>query len=142
MREGKLSISRGTELATGPAEPRLTLVTTPSSERPAEGQISPSRIDERLTALERLAALRSHNLLTDEEYAAEKALVRGVSPGEPLAGGRQGPALSIANPSLVGRIFSWKFIPIGLVAGLALSFGAQPRETIRFFDQALLFFGA
>ena len=36
----------------------------------------------------------------------------------------------------------WKFLPVGLAAGLALSAAAQPNETIRFFDEALRLFGA
>jgi hypothetical protein len=33
-------------------------------------------------------------------------------------------------------------VPVGIAAGLALSFVSQKQETLRFFDEALRLFGA
>jgi hypothetical protein len=142
MREGRLSISRGSEIGRERSGPRLTLVPDPPPQLPVEEEASARTVDDRLTALERLAALRARNLLTEEEFAAEKALVRGVPPETAAERGSSAQDRQASSPSLLGRMFSWKFIPIGLVAGLALSFGAQPRQTMRVFDQFLLLLGA
>ncbi len=153
MRTGKLNISRGFQVAVqGPEQPKLSLVeanqeltTPPQVESPADHQT----ITDRLEILERLARLRSMDLLSAEEFAAEKAFILAhqgqerplvaMSETHPVSSARAKP---MAGPTLAGRLFSWKFVPIGLVAGFALSFGAQPQETVRFFDQALSLFGA
>jgi hypothetical protein len=46
------------------------------------------------------------------------------------------------RPSLLGRLFDWRLLPLGLVAGLGFSFATQKQETIRFFDEALRLLGA
>ena len=139
MRTGKLNISRGSQFAEGRAEePKLTLVPpTESSETDGEAD-GHQAILERLDALERLARLRSLEMLSADEFAAGKRLLLAHSAEQ----GSAVPGENAVGPSLVARMFSWKFLPIGLVAGLALSFGAQPQETVRFFDQALRMFGA
>jgi hypothetical protein len=48
--------------------------------RPARGQASPQTT--RIEQLERLAALHERGALTDEEFAAEKAALRGSGDGE------------------------------------------------------------
>ena len=164
MRTGKLSISRGSQLPEAAArEPRLTLV--PKAEvapaapaapaAPVEHPVQPlpssdyRLMHDRLTALERLARLHSQDLLSAEEFAAEKAMILSLPADELVL--RQAlpepsapPALPEAErgPSLLGRMLSWRLVPIGLVAGLGLSFGAQPQETMRFFDHALSLIGA
>ena len=139
MRTGKLNISRGSQIAQGRTEePKLTLVPPTETVQSAGEPDGHQAILDRLDALERLARLRSLDLLSADEFAAGKKLLLANSAEE----GSAVPSDDAVGPSLVARMFSWKFLPIGLVAGLALSFGAQPQETIRFFDQALRMFGA
>jgi hypothetical protein len=143
MRTGKLSISRGRG-PTGSAGlgPRLSIVTrSPEAEAPilsTHYQV----VHDRLSALERLARLHDQGALTDEEFAAEKAAILGPAPdelvlNEPLLAPEPPRA-----PTLFGRLFGWKVIPVGIVAGLALSYASQPRETLRFFDEVVRLFGA
>ncbi|WP_114954901.1 SHOCT domain-containing protein [Sphingosinicella terrae] len=115
-------------------------------------------VHDRLTAIERLARLRDLGALSAEEFEAEKSIVLGLPADElvlhealaPVAGD---PALAAARtagapapaphrPSLLGRLLGWHLVPIGVVAGLAVLFVAQPRETWRFFDEALRLLGA
>ncbi|MGZ8997906.1 MAG: hypothetical protein ACXW2T_03520 [Allosphingosinicella sp.] len=150
MRTGKLTISRGSKLAEKPTDlPALSLVPRPEYEtNEAASQSDNKWLRDRLEMVERLARLHSLGLLTAPEFDAEKALVLGRSASEtgtfepstcsPAAKQRE----AVTGTSLLGTLFSWKFLPIGLVAGLALSFGAQPEETMRFFDQALRLAGA
>jgi hypothetical protein len=152
MPKGKLSISRGHELDDSiQSGPRLKLV--PKSEpasapAPFKAELPPpipaadyGLVHDRLTALERLARLKAEGALTPKEFAAEKSLVLNL-PADELVLTELAPAMPRHSPSLASRMLSWKFLPVGLVAGLALSFGAQPRETMRFFDEALRLFGA
>src|SRR5690349_10142312 len=142
MRTGKIQISRGSQFAKiEKNEPRLTLVpSAPNHPSEAAEVENPQAellrsIGDRVNLLERLARLRAEGLLSPEEFAAEKAFLIGAPvdsehyPAVAELPGRPG-------SSLVGRLFSWKFLPLGLVAGLALSFGAQPQETLRVFDQS------
>jgi hypothetical protein len=137
MRTGKLNISRGSEIGSARAsEPRLALVEpAPAAASRTDDEEGHHAVLERLDALERFARLRSLDLLTADEFDAEKANLL-------IHSGAKTPSGAPVNPSLAGRMFSWAFLPIGLVAGLALSFGAQPEQTVRFFDQALRLFGA
>ena len=157
---GKLSISRGHQLGGAVApSPRLALVPRPVPQAPAAlapqpvasvAPIPPASFEyqvvhDRLTALERLARLHKQGALSAEEFAAEKALILGLPADELLLSEPIPPGevrLAPRGPSLLGRLFSWKFLPVGLAAGVALSFASQPRETIRFFDEALRLFGA
>lgn len=154
MQSKSHNISRGSERAerrTG--EPKLSLVSrtklAEAEPRPAPVQVLPDerRLTARLDALERLARLRSQDLLTAEEYASEKALLLGhweedqaIPHLRTMAAAAPGDIEQ--GSSLVGQMFSWKFLPIGAVAGIALSFGIQPQETMRYFDQALRLVGA
>ena len=108
-------------------------------------------IDRRLTALERLTRLAAQGALSAEEFAQEKALVLGRFTARPAP---QGPVSFVPaaprperqprprGPSLLGRLFGgWHMIPVGLLAGLALSFATQPQATIDVFDEALRLFG-
>ena len=152
MAIGKLNISRGHQLAREPApQPHLALV--PQDGEPAAAQ-EPAQVapavraghllaQEHLALLERLVSLAAQGALTEAEFAAEKALILGVgaesavvlSDTRSLAAR---PASSRARgPSLLARMFSWKFLPVGAVVGLALSFALQPDETMRLFDQAV-----
>lgn len=153
MRTGRLSISRGHELhEAGPvAAPRLAIVPAadpPEAAVPIEPPPAPSSVDyhlvhDRLTALERLTRLLELGALSAEEFAAEKAVVLAL-PAEELVlrDITPAPVRPPRGPSLLGRMFTWKFLPVGLVCGLGLSFYAQPDETIRLFDQTLRLLGA
>jgi len=161
MRTGKLSISRGYQFGEDAAPvPRLVLVPRSADAPPPKPARVPAappapvseeyRIaHDRLTALERLARLVKQGALSAEEFAAEKARILGQpsdelvlrdrAPTEPIAAGRPVPQ---PGPSLLGRVLNWKFLPVGLAAGLGLSFASQPQETMRFFDEALRLLGA
>ena len=143
---GKLSISRGhqrdEELL---APPRLSIV---ARGEPAVPMPPPSMsplyqpVHDRLTALERLARLHATGALSDAEFAAEKALILERHPdelvlNEPLVAAEPAP-----GPSLLGRLFGWRLLSVGLLAGVALSLASQPEETSRFFTDALSLFGA
>ena len=149
MRTGRLSISRGHELhreteAVARA-PRLAIVPAseppPPLEEPAEPAVPASPdyhlVHDRLTALERLARLLDQGVLSPEEFAAEKAVILALPADELVLREESFPAVSEVprGPSLASRLFTWKFLPVGLAAGLALSFYAQPQETMSLFDQ-------
>jgi hypothetical protein len=146
MRTGKLAISRGhtmsepPHLALVPAEP-LREAEPPVS---ADYQI----VHDRLTSLERLTRLFEQGALTVDEFAAEKMLILGLPADElvlrdaaPVHFVPAEPRRPQPGPSLVGRMLSWKFLALSLVLGFGLSFGTQPDETIRFFDQIGRAFG-
>ncbi len=107
-------------------------------------------IDHRLTALERLTVLLERGVLSQQEFADEKALIlgrfarRALTEG-PVAFVPAAPRPDRVRPrgrSLLGRLFGgWRAIPVGLTAGLALSFATQPVATYRVFDELLRLFG-
>ena len=146
MRTGRLSISRGHQLAgapDGPVPPQLALV--PAS--PAPEPVSPDyhAVHDRLTSLERLTRLFELGALSAEEFAAEKALILAL-PADELVLREPAPVhfvpaapqrIRSRGPSLVGRMLSWKLLIFSLVAGLGFSFVTQPNETQRFLDQML-----
>jgi len=137
MRTGKLSISRGRGPVEG-AGPRLSIV--PRGEpAPVSPEYRP--VHDRLSALERLARLHEQGALTDAEFAAEKMAILG-DPNELVLNEPLLAPEPPRRPTLMGRLFGWKIIPVGILAGLALSYASQPRETLRFFDEALRLFGA
>ena len=153
MRTGKLSISRGYEVgASAPPGPRLVLVPKEVSPPPPRGpapaaaaskasvSVSPEYqpAHDRLAALERLARLAKQGALTEEEFVFEKTRILSYPHGELVL---EHPAPTPAGPSLAGRLFDWRLIPVGLAAGLGLSFASQPQETMRFFDDALRLLG-
>ncbi len=146
MRTGRLSIGRGHQVG-GPAAPgpRLSIVAPTRPEAPVPPpSVSPEYqpVHDRLSALERLARLHDQGALTDAEFAAEKAMLLARHTDELVL---NEPLLAPApprGPTLLGRLFGWRFIPVGIVAGLALSFASQPRETTRFFEESLRLFGA
>ena len=160
VRTGKLSISRGYRFGESDAPvPRLVLVPKsgqapkPKAARPPAAPAAPVSAEyqlahDRLSALERLARLRKQGILSADEFAAEKALILGQSAGElvlhetaAIDEAPDRPPAPARGPSLLGRLFSWRFLPVGVAAGLGLSFASQPQETIRFFDEALRLFG-
>jgi hypothetical protein len=135
MRTGKLAISRGHQR---PEPPRLALVPEPDSP-PSPDFV---RIDERLTALERLVRLCEVGALSPEEFAAKKRLVLGAPadpdddhPVTPVHFVPAHPRRPARGPSLLGRMLSWQFMLLCLVVGLGFSFATQPDTTIRFFEQ-------
>ncbi|HEV2866591.1 MAG TPA: SHOCT domain-containing protein [Allosphingosinicella sp.] len=152
MRTGRLSISRGYGTQDRPAAaPRLVVVprepepvrTRPEPAAPAAAALTPEYrpAHDRLAALERLARLRKQGVVTPDEFAFEKARILAYPAGE-LVLEQPAPEPRPAGPSLLGRLLSWKFIPVGLALGLGLSFLSQPHDTVRFFDEALRLLGA
>ena len=142
MRTGKLAISRGHRLGSTPITPRLGIVGSADTKGPAFVSPEYQPVHDRLAALERLARLRKQGALTPEEFVAEKAMILGRYADELVL---NEPLLAddvSRGPSLVDRLFGLKIIPVGIAAGLALSFAAQPEATIRFFGDALRLFGA
>jgi hypothetical protein len=129
-------IARGHEVA----PPHLALVESDGPSRPVSPLYKP--MHDRLGALERLARLHAQGALTDEEFAAEKALILERHPEELILNEPLLPAESVPKPSLIDRLFGWRLIPVGCAAGLALSYAAQPQQTLRFFNDALRLFGA
>ena len=156
MRTGRLNISRGHQVDMADSiPPRLALVpqhAEPAAE-PASAlpPFSPDYhlVHDRLTALERLTRLFEQGALSAEEFAAEKRVILGLPADElvlreaaPVGFVPAAPRRPQRGPSLLGRMLSWRFLLFSLVMGLGFSFAAQPDETLRFFDQALRYFGA
>lgn len=155
MRTGRLSIARGNQFdAIGSVAPE-PLDATPAPdlatvrvEAPASAPEVPvwhpqvfRALENRLNAIERLARLHQEGLLSAEEFATEKALLRGVEDPAPeidLARSVR-PA---AGPSLLGRIIRWPVLGIGLAAGLALSAASQPELSRGLLDETLRLIGA
>ena len=162
MRTGRLNISRGHQFLSEEGEPAPRLAVVPAPCAPQDDQtgvrcpapppattpveLLPDHelIDRRLTALERLARLAEYGALSAEEFADEKALIlgrfaeRGES-GKPVS---FTPAAPARRRSLLGRLFGgWRAIPVGLAAGVGLSFATQPEATIRVADELLRLFG-
>jgi hypothetical protein len=177
VRTGRLNISRGHQFGEAAiSTPRLALVPreepgpgaapvtvaqrnappVPAPAAPVPENVPPPPaspeylvVHDRLTAIERLTRLRDQGALTDEEYAAEKAIVLGLPADElilhapaPDARAAVAPARPARGPSLLARLVDWRFVPFAMAAGLGLSYAAQPRETLRFFDEMLRLFGA
>jgi len=145
-------------LVSAPHQPEPSLLRLPAAD-PVPTPLAPAPepasdhdlIERRLAALERLTRLAAQGALSAEEFAEEKALVLGRFTARPAP---QGPVSFVPaaprpereprpdRPSLLGRLFGgWRALPVGLVAGLALSFATQPHATIGFFDEALRLFG-
>jgi hypothetical protein len=149
MRTGKLAISRGHTMS---EPPHLALVPAePLPVRAPEPPASPDYhlVHDRLTSLERLTRLFEQGALSAEEFTAEKLLILGLPADElvlrdaaPVHFVPAEPRRPQPGPSLVGRMLSWKFLALSLVVGLGFSYGTQPDETVRFFDQILRSFGA
>lgn len=157
MRTGRLAISRGHQIdhSGDAARPRVAALPSPAaaasmpvSERAADPvELLPDHelVDRRLGALERLTRLAEVGALSAEEFADEKALILGrLSERSPAHGPVSfQPAVPRAHPrSLAGRLFGgWRAIPVGLLAGLGLSFATQPEATLRVADELLRLFG-
>ena len=141
MRTGRLTISRGHQ-TDGPRPPAPRLAIVAQAEPPAPVSPAYRPLHDRLTALERLARLHEQGALTDGEFAAEKALILERHPDELVLNEPLLAADPAHGPSLLGRLFGWRLVPLGIAAGLTLSFAAQPQSTIRFFDETLRLLGA
>jgi hypothetical protein len=144
MRTGRLSIGRGHRPdATDETPPHLALVpkaaepcpvAAPRPEAPASSPLQ--IVNERLTALERLVRLYEQGALSVEEFAAGKLLIMGEPPRPaPVHFVPAEPRRSRRGPSLLGRMLSWQFLLLCLVAGIAFSFATQPEATSRFVTQ-------
>jgi len=146
MRTGKLAISRGHSSC----EPsHLALVPAEAAEpRPQPAPPAPlaspdyQRVNDRLTALERLTRLYEQGVLTADEFIDEKALILGRSAGDqdrihagPVHFVPAAPRAPQRGPSLVGRMLSWRFALFSLIVGIGFSFAVQPDTTTRFFTQ-------
>jgi hypothetical protein len=151
MRTGRLAISRGHSMSEPPhlalVPPEPLALPMPVPEPPA----SPDYhiVHDRLTSLERLTRLFEQGALSEAEFAGEKLLILGLPADElvlrdpaPVHFVPAEPRRPQPGPSLLGRILSWKFLALGLVVGLGFSYGTQPDDTMRFFDQILRVFGA
>ncbi|WP_206185297.1 SHOCT domain-containing protein [Sphingosinicella sp. CPCC 101087] len=132
--------------------PPAPVPAAPSFEPPAAVPASPEYhlVHDRLTAIERLARLRDQGALSESEYEAEKALILALPADElllhsavpePKPSAFQGPHRA-QGPSLLSRLLDWRLIILALAAGLGLSYAIQPRETLRFIDEALRLLGA
>lgn len=147
MRTGRLAISRGHQTA---EPPHLALVPAEPLREPEQPKSADYHlVHDRLTSLERLTRLFEQGALSAEEFAAEKLLILGL-PADELVLREAAPVHFVPaqprrpqpGPSLIGRMLSWKFLVLSLVVGLGFSYGTQPDETMRFFDQILRVFGA
>jgi hypothetical protein len=131
-----------------PAEPKAAPVSVPQQAPPASPDYH--LVHDRLTSLERLTRLFELGALSAEEFAAEKALVLAL-PADELVLRTPAPVSFVPaeprprptrGPSLLGRMLGWKFLLFSLVAGLGLSYAAQPNQTMHLFEQTLRLFGA
>ena len=148
MPAGKLMISRGMPSAAEAApirlEPEPKLRAVPSEPEPPRTAAAPVRRDGpapdyqlvhfRLEALERLSLLRDKDALSAEEYEAEKSLVLRL-PADDLEQ-MQESILPPRGPSLLGRIFGWKLILTGLIAGLGFVVFTAPQDLAGLIDRA------
>lgn len=136
MRTGKLAISRGHQVAEAP---HLSLVPAArEAEHPAPASADYHLVHDRLTSLERLSRLFEQGALSAEEFQAEKLLILGL-PADEYVLREAAPVHFVParqrGPSLVGRMLNWRFLLFSLVAGIGLSFAAQPEATLRFLEQ-------
>jgi hypothetical protein len=159
MRTGRLSIGRGhgDGALPLPAGPRLRLVPTETRlpkpggasppETPAPATLDYHLVHDRLTALERLTRLHEQGALSAEEFTAEKGAILRLPAEELVLRAEAAPPSSARieqprGPSLIGRLLNWRFLPVGMAAGLGLSWYAQPRETLALLEQAARYLGA
>lgn len=91
-------------------------------------------VHDRITSLERLSRLRESGTLSDAEFAAEKERILQLPTEELVLRAAETPPPPKA-PSLIGRLFNWKLITLGLLLGLGLSYFAQPDETMRMLER-------
>lgn len=130
MRTGRLSISRGNQLAEKRAEPA---VVKPVSFSPAADKSDLQLIHVRLNALERLTRLVEQGTLSMEEFQIEKSLVLRMTSGETPPVKAPQPE---RGPALLSRVTGWRFLIVAVAAGIGLSFAAQPDATVAFFSDA------
>lgn len=141
MRTGRLSISRGHPRAATEEipPPHLALVPQVEDSAPASEPMPPpdlGTVNARLTALERLVRLYEQGALSLEEYAAEKRLILGETPRvAPVHFVPAEPRGRRRGPSLLGRMLSWPFLLLCLVAGVGLTYATQPEATSRLVSQ-------
>jgi hypothetical protein len=92
----------------------------------------------RLAALERLSALKDKGSLSFEEFAVEKALVLRL-PAEEMVPPPE-TIMPPRGPSLLGRLFGWKPLMAGALAGLCYMAATAPRGLAGLLDQASRYF--
>ena len=146
MQGAKLMISRGlpaaeeaVPLARPPrpqpveaAPPRAAVPPAPAQEEAPVSDIH--LVDYRLAALERLSRLRDKGILSAEELAAEKALVLRLPAGELELVPEQ--IVRERGPSLLGRLFGWKLLGTGALAGLLFTYVTAPQDLAGLFERA------
>ena len=126
MRTGRLSISRGHEIAERRAPPR------PISFSPAPRQTALDLIHVRINALERLTRLVEQGTISLDEFRVEKALILQLTGGKPAPKKSRSPRKR--------RLRGWQLIPLAAFAGIGLSWWAQPDQTLAVFNQAAALF--
>ena len=141
MRTGRLNISRGhPEVGTEETPPpHLALVPQVAEfahlSEPARAP-DLDTVEARLTALERLVRLYEQGALSIEEFAAEKLLILGEQPKVmPVHFVPAEPRGRPRGPSLLGRMLSWQFLLLCLLAGIGLTYATQPEATNRLASQ-------
>ena len=106
-------------------------------------------VNARIVALERLTRLCEVGALTVDEFLVEKAAILGHRQSDlSIARAPDAPPISFhpAEPrrpkgrSLAGRL-GWTLVPLGLVAGLALTAVSQPDLAARALDEAMRIVG-
>ena len=141
MRTGRLNISRGQpqEATEESPPPHLALVRQVAEIAPvSESVAAPDlvTVHARLTALERLVRLYEQGALSIEEFAAEKLLILGEPPRmTPVHFVPAEPRRRPRGPSLLGRMLSWQFLLLCLLAGIGLTYATQPEATNRLVSQ-------
>lgn len=146
MQGAKLMISRGLPAAgeavplvrpprpqsIDAAPPPVAAVPAPVRENSPASDIH--LVDYRLAALERLSRLRDKGMLSAEELAAEKALVLRLPAGELELVPEQ--IVRERGPSLLGRLFGWKLLGTGALAGLIFTYLTAPQDLAGLVDRA------
>jgi hypothetical protein len=138
MRTGKLTISRGHEvleqrLGTRTAAPPPVAAPVSFSPQPPQSELH--LINVRLNALERLTRLVEQGTLSLDEFRIEKSLILRLTNEELLLTQAAPPPPRHKGPSLASRMLGWRSLAVATVGGLALSFWAQPDETIALLSQ-------
>jgi hypothetical protein len=107
----------------------------PARELPA--RTAPQSVDyhlvhDRLTMLERLAALRAGGTLSEAEFLVEKERIMALPAEELVLRPAQAPP---RGASLLGRILDWKILTLGLLIGLGLGLFARPDGALTLLDR-------
>ena len=138
MRTGRLSISRGHEIAERRSAARLApeAQAAPVSFRPAHAT-KIELIETRIAALERLSRLVEQGVLTLDEFRIEKSLVLRHT-----GGSFRSPAarpVPIPGKSLAVRLFHWRLLWLAPPATLSFSYWLRPDDTLAWLSDLIRF---